>query len=73
MASDSTFNFLNGEPHNLEELKELQGEVRIETFLPLRRNWYKTLLLLPLVALATGLLILIVMRKKKDISALLMY
>lgn len=73
MASDSTFNCFTPEPQNLEELKELQGEVRIESFEPLQRNWYKTFLLLPLVAIATALFILIVMRRRKDISAKLMY
>lgn len=73
MNSDSTFNGFAHEPPNLEQLKELQGEVRIESWSPLRRNWLKTLLLLPLAIILTAFSILIVMRKRKDISAWLMY
>lgn len=52
---------------------ELQGECRVERFEPLRRNWWKTLLLTPLLCLGTALILLGVMRKRRDVGARLMY
>lgn len=52
---------------------ELQGECRIERFEPLRRNWWKTLVLAPLLVIGTALILLGVMRKRRDVSARVLY
>lgn len=74
MNSELTVNPLSSQSTpNIEELLELQGECRIDRFEPLRRNWWKTILMTPLLVLATALILLGVMRKRRDVSARLMY